>query len=106
MRLQNTMEKQSETRELLEENLKYTKEILRISRKTKKYLFWMQIAGWAKILLIAVPLIVGIIYLPPLITQWQNQIKEALEPIDAGNKAIQEIQKNNSILDLIKTFTP
>jgi hypothetical protein len=106
MRIPNTAEKQNEMRDLLEENLKYTKEILKISQKTKKYLFWAQMMSWIKILLIAVPVILGIIYLPPLIKQWQEQVKEILEPIESGSKTLEQIQNNGGIFDFIKTLAP
>lgn len=106
MRLQNVTEKQSELRDLLEENLKYTKEIWKISKKTKRYLVWVQIMDWIKVILIAVPIILGIIYLPSFIEKWQAQIKGILEPISSGGGTFEQLKDIESILDFIKKVNP
>lgn len=102
MRMQNVTEKQSELRDLLEENLKYTKEIWKISKKTKRYLMWAQIAGWIKLALIAVPIILGIIYLPPLIEKWQTEMKGILEPISSGGGSLEQMKGVEGFLELLK----
>lgn len=106
MRLQNTTEKQSELRDLLEENLKYTKEIWKISQKTRRYLVWVQVMDWIKVMLIVIPIILGIIYLPPLIEQWQAQIKEILDPAGSGGGSFEQLKDMKGILDLLKGVSP
>jgi len=54
-------------KKLLEENVEYSKEIYHLSLKVKKYIFWGRIMSMIQLLFILVPLIIGIIYLPPLI---------------------------------------
>lgn len=56
-------------RELLEQNLNYSKEILRNTEKTRSYIFWSQALGIVKILLVIVPLILGFLYLKPYLGQ-------------------------------------
>ena len=52
---------------LLEQNLKKNEEILKISRDIKKFMKWQQIWSTLRFLLIFVPIILGFIYLPPII---------------------------------------
>jgi len=73
---------------LLEQNLEYNKAIYEISKKTKRYMLMAQIMGVIKILLIVVPIVLAIIYLPPL-------IKVYLQPY-------QELMGGSSIIDQIK----
>jgi len=72
-----------ETKKLLEKNLEYSQEIYRQTKYIKNYVFWAQIASVIKILLIAVPIIIGIIYLPPLLKGAFDQYKDILG-IQAG----------------------
>jgi hypothetical protein len=42
-------------------------EILKISRDIKKYMYWQNIWAIVRILVIVIPIIIGFIYLPPLL---------------------------------------
>lgn len=72
-----------EIKKLLEQNLALNQEIYRQTKYIKNYVFWAQIAGVIKILLIVVPVIIGIIYLPPLLKNVFDQYKDLLG-IQAG----------------------
>jgi cation transport ATPase len=63
---------------LLRENLKKNEEILKISRDVKKYMRWQNIWSITRILVIAIPLIVGAIYLPPLIKEYIQSYQTVL----------------------------
>ena len=102
MRLQNTVEKQTELRDLLEENLKYTKEIWRISKKTKRYIIWVQILDWIKIILIVAPIILGIIYLPALIQMMQAGINEMINPAGLNTGSLDQLKNIDDIMNLLK----
>ena len=67
-----------ETKKLLEQNLAYSREIYKSTKYIKNYVFWAQIAGVLKILIIVVPIILGIIYLPPLLRGVFDQYKDLL----------------------------
>ena len=54
---------------LLEENLALTKEIYRLTEKTRRYLFYGQIFNLAKIVLIVGPLVAATLYLLPFLRQ-------------------------------------
>ena len=53
--------------DLMRENLKTSQEILKLSIYIKKYIFWQRILFWFKLVLILVPIILAIVYLPPFL---------------------------------------
>jgi len=53
-------------KELLEKNLKWSQIIYEQNRKINHKLLWSAIAGWLRLLLIVAPLILAILYLPPI----------------------------------------
>ncbi len=53
--------------ELLRENLGVSREILKLSKYIRKYVFWQKIFNWFKLILILAPIILAIIYLPPFL---------------------------------------
>ncbi|MFH1745230.1 MAG: hypothetical protein ABH881_03640 [bacterium] len=72
--------KNDELQDILEENLKLTKEIYKISKKMNSYIIWGRVFGILKILIFVVPFILAIIYLPPLLEglfgQYQGLFKD------------------------------
>lgn len=62
---------------LLDENLKQSKETLEIVKKIKRHLLFGQIMNIIYLLLIVVPIILAIIYLPSLL---QNSLNSFLPP--------------------------
>ena len=66
-------------RKLLELNLEKNEEILSISKDIKRYIKWQQIWSTLRFFLIFVPIILGFIYLPPLLkdlfVQYQDLLK-------------------------------
>lgn len=65
---------------LLQANLERSEEILHISKDIKRYIRWQQIWGILRLLLIAIPIILGFIYLPPLIMEAIESYKSVLVP--------------------------
>jgi hypothetical protein len=63
---------------LLEENLAMTKEIRAMVRHINVYVAWRRIFGWLKMFIILVPIIVGIIYLPPIIRDAYNDFMQLI----------------------------
>jgi len=88
-----------EIKKILEENQKLVKEIHGMTKKIKSYLFWSQVFGIMKILLILIPIAIGFIYLPPLldslIQQYQGILESANNPVNMFdvNKISPEILK-------------
>lgn len=66
-------------KKLLGKNLKLTEEILERTKKINRFVVLQQIFGVIKIFLIAVPIIIGIIYLPRLLEQVLGPYRELLE---------------------------
>jgi hypothetical protein len=67
-----------EIKKLLEKNLEITKEIHEMVKGIKSYIFWQRIWGVFKVLIIVVPVIFGIIYLPPLLKDVFRQYQSLL----------------------------
>lgn len=71
---------------LLEENLAITKEIRAMVRHINVYVAWQRIFGWAKLFLIVIPVIIGIIYLPPIVSDaYRSFMKLIAGSITMGN---------------------
>lgn len=55
---------------LLEKNIALSQEVLESVKYVKRYIRWQKVFGWIKVLIIAIPIIWGILYLPPLLDDW------------------------------------
>jgi hypothetical protein len=62
-----------EQTDLLRRNLEVSEKILKQTDYIKKYIKWQKIWGVIKIVIIVIPLIIGVIYLPPLFKNYFNQ---------------------------------
>lgn len=83
-----------ELKKLIKKNLELTREMHGMVKYIKKYIIFQQIFGVIKIFLIVVPIVLGIIYLPPLIKDAFGQYQSLL---GVGN--IDQQQDNNLQLD-------
>ncbi len=63
---------------LLRANLAMTKEIQAMVKHINTYVAWQRLFGWIKLILIIIPLIIGVIYLPPLIRDYYQQLLQTL----------------------------
>jgi hypothetical protein len=92
-----------EIKKLLEENLKLTKEIYAMTKKIKSFITFQKVMSFVYFLLIVVPLILGIIFLPPLLKNVYSQYSELLggegginiESLLKGGQAPAGIDLNN-----------
>ena len=66
-------------KKLLELNLEKNQEILLISKEIKRYMKWQQIWSTLRFLLIFIPIILGFIYLPPLLQDLFAQYRDLLK---------------------------
>ena len=85
-----------EIKEILKENLKLTKETHEMVKKIRSFVVWQQIFGVIKILLIVVPIILGIIYLPTLLESALAPYKDLL---GTGQEAKDNIIKGLNLDD-------
>ncbi|NQU77512.1 hypothetical protein HQ544_02330 [Candidatus Falkowbacteria bacterium] len=63
---------------LLQDNTRKTEEVYEICKKVKKHLLIGQIMGIVRILLVVVPLILAIIYLPSLLKPYLDQYNDLM----------------------------
>jgi len=73
-----------EIKKILEENLKLTQEIHQMTKEIKNYINFQKVMSLIYILLIVVPIILGIIYLPPLLSNLLEQYRGLLGGADAS----------------------
>lgn len=76
----------SALRDLLEKNLKWSQIIYEQNRKINQKLFWSTFANWLRLLLIIVPLVLAIWFLPPLLSGLMGTYGNLLNPSSAGSK--------------------
>jgi len=76
-----------ELKELVKKNLEVTNDIHEIAIYVKKYIFWQKIFGVLKLFFIIVPIIISIIYLPPLLKQLLAQY-ESIVNLKSGVNAV------------------
>ncbi len=69
---------EDEIKKLLKKNLEMTEDIREMVKSIKRYVVWQRVFGILKILIILIPIIIGVIYLPPLINGFLNQYNKIL----------------------------
>ncbi|OGH88731.1 MAG: hypothetical protein A3J93_01385 [Candidatus Magasanikbacteria bacterium RIFOXYC2_FULL_42_28] len=72
---------EADLRELIEKNLKWSQIIYEQNRKINRKLRWSAVAGWLRLALIVVPIILALWFLPPYL----GQFKEVFENITGAN---------------------
>ena len=68
----------NEIKELLEKNLAQTEEILRLTKSIKHFITFQKFMSLVYLLIIVVPIVLSIIYLPPLLGGIFKQYQELL----------------------------
>lgn len=99
--VENEGEISNDIKRLVEENLKLTEEVYKMSKYIKRFVVFSQIASVLKILLFAIPIILGILYLPPLLEQVFSQYQELLG-IPGKVNNLQSAPGAGDILNLLK----
>jgi hypothetical protein len=84
-----------ELKELLKKDIELSERILEMSEYIKNFVFWQKVFSVLKILLIVVPLVLGLIYLPPL-------IKKAFEPYQELLNIQREIRELPGFLQYLR----
>ncbi|MEI6597299.1 MAG: hypothetical protein WCL13_03810 [bacterium] len=109
MNEENQINEQEQIKKLLEQNLKLTGEIYAMTKKMKSYLAFQRLVSLFYLVLIIAPIILSIIYLPPLLSGLFDQYKQALDIQGGSSSAIQELLKGgaggfdiNAIKDSVK----
>jgi len=76
-------------KELVEKNIKWSQIIYEQNRKIKHRLTWMAVGSYLRLALFIVPLILGIIYLPPLLSDVMQQYQSVF-----GNISVLGAEQN------------
>lgn len=95
-----TDKSEASLKELIEKNLKWSQIIYEQNRKINNKLLWSAIADWLRMLLIAVPLVLGLIFLPPLFKGVVSQYGDLL-----GNGSAAPGAQQSSLDNIFKLFT-
>lgn len=69
---------EEELKKLLEKNIELTEEILKMTRSIKHFITFQKFMSFIYLLLIVVPIVLSIIYLPPLLGGVFKQYQELL----------------------------
>lgn len=80
-----------EIKKLLEQNLKLTEEIYVMTKKIKGYIAFQKVMSLVYLMLIVVPIILSIIYLPPLLKSMFDQYKDILGIQPGSDSSIQNL---------------
>lgn len=89
-------------RDLLEKNLKWSQIIYEQNRRINSKLFWQTFAGWIRILLIVVPLILAVVFLAPFLNGALQQYQSLLGPSNAASTDDTSNNSSNSIEKFLK----
>lgn len=90
---------ETNVRELLEKNLKWSQIIYEQNRKIQTRLLWSAIASWLRTILFAVPIILAIIFLPPYLKALQDSYRFLLKQEAASDPAARETVR--AMLDML-----
>lgn len=99
--VKNTEPENNRVEKLLKENLEMTEEIHKMTKKIDRFVFWQKIFGTLQILFIVVPIILGIVYLPPLLKNVLNQYQDLLEDGSGGASKLNPTPLNG-LLETLK----
>ena len=89
-------------RELLEKNLKWSQIIYEQNRRINHKLLWMAVGSWIRLVIIVAPLILALIFLPPLVKDFFSEYGSLLSgPSSAGKPALFDPSKIERLLELI-----
>ncbi len=84
-------------KKLLEQNIALSKKVLKLSKKNYSILKWQYFFGFLKMLLIVIPLVLGLIYLPPFL----DKIVESYHGFLGLNEKVESINPSNINLEKI-----
>lgn len=88
---QSKMSEHESLKALIEKNIKWSQVIYNQNRKIQGRLSWMVFGSYFRLFLILVPIIVGIIFLPPLISDFMKQYGSSLSGSQQNLKEYLEI---------------
>ncbi len=91
-KIEKDFESQKELQKLLQENLKVSKKLYKMTKKISSWVTWQRVFGVIKILIILIPVLLGLIYLPPLIRESVKPFYESYSQIINFGKETVEVE--------------
>ncbi|MFZ5390701.1 MAG: hypothetical protein ACOZAJ_00270 [Patescibacteria group bacterium] len=91
MRLDLDQPQGGELKELLEENLRYARDIYRDTERIKRYIFWGQVFSFIKILIVVIPLVWGFLYIQPYLKGAFNTYSSLFDLTAQGGPAADKV---------------
>ncbi len=93
---------ESDLKELMEKNLKWSQIIYEQNRKINHKLAWAAAAGWLRLFIIVAPIILALWYLPALIGKFQSTISSFTGglPVSSEGKPTYSIEQLMQLLPL------
>jgi hypothetical protein len=88
--------------ELIKKNIRWSQLIYEQNRKIRRSMLLAAIASWLRVLLIAIPLILAIIFLPPLIQNLLNQYSSVLSNVNSVSSETDSL--TNQIKSIINSM--
>ncbi len=85
----------AQVEKLIEENLRLTQEIYKMTKKISSFVLWSRIFGFLKVLLIIAPIALGIIYFKPMLDLADKAFAPYKELLNMGGGAGSEINLGN-----------
>ncbi len=89
---------EADLRQLVQENLNLSHEIYRLVKKIRKQLLWQKIFGFLKFLIIVVPLVVGSIYLYPMLQEMIGTYQQITEMTKGNTVDVSKLNLDTSKL--------
>lgn len=68
----------NEIKKLLKENLALNEEIYKMVKKINRFVIWQRVFGFLKLLIIVLPIVLGILYLPSILKDLLAQYQSIL----------------------------
>lgn len=84
----------SELKGLLLETKKAAEDARNYSKSVKNYVRWLRVTGIIRVILIAIPIVLAFIYLPPFFSQFGNLYKDIFGGTTQANILEQFLRKN------------
>ncbi|HUT22696.1 MAG TPA: hypothetical protein VMX18_04895 [Candidatus Bipolaricaulota bacterium] len=72
----NLEQEMLQIKSMVKQNTEYTRKALELAEKTQKYVLWIKIINLIKLLIILLPIILALIYLPSFLREFFEQYKE------------------------------
>jgi len=76
----NLQQEVAELKNLTKRNIEYSKKILEMEEKQRRYILWIKIINLIKLFIILIPIILALIYLPPIVQDFFAKYKELFGP--------------------------